>query len=604
MKKNQTLLLGILIICLLTIGIAFLRSPNRSVNPVVTSSRKTTDPALGHTAVSFPNSKAKQWEILKEQEFLGVTSPTVSQTSQKNLKDTTVPYPPGTLNRPHGPSRVETAYQGRKNGNVYQAADRSLVTPASRQSGGKSTSLQTTNGNNTPGSSSGMSVSGGSSLTAEENTKHIMNPFLRGLTKEQAEALNRSLDGLSSRVERAILQAMLPKSKKNANIEKYLQRNQSGDSQSADAPEGGVSGAAVQGPFAKVLKQVSSQKGNITKSMGNAYGAAAAKEAGQIMDSYQKELAAALENKEGKSPEELAKLARAIGNKYNNKLDKVSEKYGLEKFKQDNLAKDASYLASVEQTYGSELTDKMKELRGEALTQKMQLAQETGLTTEEAYEKYLGIERDLWQKEQDLLISQGYSPTKLYDIKKQWNQQQWEALQQEEQEGKKLPQVYRMSEKQQRSYLDSVQTMNRQMQQNDVAAYGSRGASVLQGVYDKYVSEVQRIISEDETSQEEKDKALQQASQQANQELAQLKKTPQMRQMRVENTLDHIMQDPALQKASAEQREAFKANARPVLEEMFERANQIEESNLSEPEKRRQLQALQEEAQRRLSGGQ
>ena len=75
-----------------------------------------------------------------------------------------------------------------------------------------------------------------------------------------------------------------------------------------------------------------------------------------------------------------------------------------------------------------------------------------------------------------------------------------------------------------------------------------------------------------------------------------------MRQMRVDTTLGHIMQDPALQNASPEQREAFKEHARPVLEEMFEKATQIEESNLSEPEKRRQLQALQDQTQRRLSG--
>ncbi len=599
MERNKTVLLGVIIVLLLAIGVAFWRVHD-TANTETSASYAV--PGQGPSNPSFPKvERQHRLASLKSQEILGIpleAQEDIPGRAEVRASGGNVKYPGNRGKTPSGFSSLEVpGAKTARSGNVYAQADRSL-SPYQLDGGTPVTS---------PGSGSYQAVSAPNlsspeaSLTRDSSDSNeyvhkSMSPFLRGLTQEQAAALNKSLTGLSDRVERAIMQAMLPKSKKDANIEKYLQRNRSG--------EDSASAEAAAGPFAGVLNQVSSQKANIVKSMGNAYGGGAAKEAGQIMNAYQKELGSLLNNAAGKNPEEIAKQARAISHKYNKKLDNMSDKYGLEKFKQETLAKDQAYLAQVEQTYGSDISGQMAELRQQALEQKMQLAQETGLTTEDAYAKHLAIEQQLWQQEQNLLTSQGYSPTQLYKIKNKQKQAELDQQAADEQEGKKLPQVYRMSEKQQSQYMHSVEQMNQQMQQNDLASYGPRGAEMLQSVYDWYTPAVQQIISDPETSQEEKDRALAQASQRANQELARLKKTPQMRQMRVDTTIDHIMQDPGMQQASAEQRAAFEQMARPVLQDMFDKASAIEESNLSEPEKRRQLQALQEETRRKLSGGQ
>ena len=91
--------------------------------------------------------------------------------------------------------------------------------------------------------------------------------------------------------------------------------------------------------------------------------------------------------------------------------------------------------------------------------------------------------------------------------------------------------------------------------------------------------------------------------------------------MEVNNEIDQIQRDPVLQQervtrqvdaqmtqimngmsgASPEQREAIEQRARPILTQMYERANEIQNSNLPEDEKQRRLDRVQEEAQRQLS---
>ncbi|MCQ2411116.1 MAG: hypothetical protein MJ053_06615, partial [Elusimicrobiaceae bacterium] len=143
-------------------------------------------------------------------------------------------------------------------------------------------------------------------LASEDKTAHAAQtllPYTASLPKKQRGALEKQLNGLSDKVEEAILRAMLPKSKKDMNIEKYLSRN------SQTAQEGTSSQNA--GPFASVDRQLARQKTGIVKSMKEAFGTKAANQAGKLMDGYRQELMGML-NQPGLTTEQIKEKTRQI----------------------------------------------------------------------------------------------------------------------------------------------------------------------------------------------------------------------------------------------------------------------------------------------------
>ena len=89
--------------------------------------------------------------------------------------------------------------------------------------------------------------------------------------------------------------------------------------------------------------------------------------------------------------------------------------------------------------------------------------------------------------------------------------------------------------------------------------------------------------------------------------LARWQKSPEMKALRenrqVESSLQQLMQDPGFAQATPEQKTAFVQTARPILQEMYSKANAIvDDPNLSDEQKEQQIKALQEQAQRQLMG--
>ena len=95
--------------------------------------------------------------------------------------------------------------------------------------------------------------------------------------------------------------------------------------------------------------------------------------------------------------------------------------------------------------------------------------------------------------------------------------------------------------------------------------------------------------------------------QDTNAQIEALQKSPEMREAReqgqVNSTMAKLMQDPGMANASPEEKEAFERFARPVLQDMFHRMNELSETDLPDDEKQRRIAALQERAQRQLGGG-
>ena len=585
-NKNTLLQLAILIILLLAMGIAFWRS-NSSQSAAVNGVPSAVKDRIGQRRWSTGDgSSPAGLETLKNQEFLGIepeTEPVVLPSGRtvgamsKPTSKTPSSKVSAKLGEPYRPGQ-RPVHAG-ANGNVYQVASTS-VGGSNARSG-----YQSMGGG--PRAVSGLFTgSKNVDLPVDEKTKQMFSPFLGGLTKQQAAALNQSLNGLSSRVERAIYHAMLPKSKKDANIEKYLQRNR------VDGTE--TIGPAT-GPFAEVINQVSSQKAGIMKSMGNAYGSAAAKDAGKVMDAYQSELASVLNNVGNQTPEQLADKARQISQKYNKELEKVSQKRGLEKYSQDLQAKDQEFLQNFEKMYGgdNDLAGKVAQLQQQARTQKEELFKNGG-SYNEMFAKQTEIERSYQENLRKMLAENGYSLKGLDKLDQEQVAKELEARRRAQEEGKALPMAYRLKDEEVAKIKENIPDSPTLQK-----TYGTQGAALLQPIYQNYDQKVDGILRNPETSREEKNDELFKAYQELQTQL----RTPEVQKMQVDANIDQIIQGTELSRATPEQKEGFKQHAQPILQEMYRRINAISDSDLPEPEKKHQIEAAQRQAEQQLFGG-
>ena len=212
----------------------------------------------------------------------------------------------------------------------------------------------------------------------EAERERAFSPFLTGMNRKQQEQLQNQLKGLSSNIDRALAKALMPKSKKDANIEKYLQRNAS-------------PAAASAGPFAPVLDQVASQKAGVVQSMGNAFGQEAAQEAGQVMDDFQNEMASAVNNP-NMNPQQIAEKVKQVAQKYEQKLQKMSNDNSFKKFQQERIEKDNRLKEELAKQYGPEIAAQANQVIDAAREKDMKLALQ-GLPVEEYYNQQMENQR-------------------------------------------------------------------------------------------------------------------------------------------------------------------------------------------------------------------
>ncbi len=588
-KQNRTLLqLSVFIIILLTIGVAFWRH-NYIEQPAASNS--VNSKSYGRSAGAH-SSQATARELaglatLKDNEILGEDSSFTPARPKLSKKD-------GFLKRFIGRRSPTSSAENGANAPLTTASSNSL---AEGSQPGVMT-VQEYLPSQQAALAAGRRMPTDPSFTrdttftpgvyrpsTEERARGIMAPYMKGVRKEQAAALAKQLDGLSSRVERALYQAMLPKSKKDANIEKYLNRH----------------GTKAASPLASVAEQVAAQKESVVSSVKETYGASAATEAGRIMDDYQQELTA-VTNQPGKSLEELAKATRAVNEKYNNKLQDLSRKEGLKQFESDKVSQDAALQQDLAKAYGTNVAGQMGKTLQEYRQKELELAQ-ANLSPEEYYKRQLELQRDRRKALEKELLANNLSLDGLIEAEDRLEEEQLKAEQANEESGKTLPRRYVLPESMKENFRGGIQQDQREKVEMATQIYGKQGAKLMEDLYARYAAKAESIMNDPETSRSQKMKALMQARQETNQAIMEIQKRPEMVKLRVESTLDNLLQDPGLSKATDEQKEAFKETARPVLEEMFNQINEISSSDLPDKEKQAQIKAAQEEAQRKLTGG-
>lgn len=417
------------------------------------------------------------------------------------------------------------------------------------------------------------------------------SPFLTGMNKKQQEQLQNQLKGLSSNIDRAIAKALLPKNKKNANIEKYLQRHSS---------SGGVS----SGPFAPVLEQVASQKAGVVNSMGQAFGQEAAQEAGQVMDDFQSEMSSAV-NSPNMSSQQIAEKVKQVAQKYEQKLQKLSNDNSFKKFQQERIDKDNLLKEEISKQYGPEIAAQANQAIDAAREKDMKLAMQ-GLPAEEYYKQQMANQSERRKALEDIITKNGKSTKGLFAAEDNVERKEVAQRLKDEEEGKTLARSYRTGEKELAAIDNSLRQERNEKLKTAGEVYGQEGARRIDAIYQKYYDDYMKIWQDPDSSRTDKQKASMELRQGVNKELDQLQNDPQLKEARVnrqvEGSLSQIMKDPSVQQATPEQQAALEQHARPILREMYEQVNQVMASDVPDAEKQKQIQQIQATAQRKLSG--
>lgn len=592
-SKKSSFFVSLVIVAILVLVAALLYTLKPAQPAAVagrSANRAVSQPARPRQAASSPQG----WDSLKAQEFLGEEPASYSAVGEQALPSGFVPglaraaaedgATPGENARFAG-AQPSALYGGRTSHPVAASAaplqEGRYISAADREGAAR------------------LGYPAGQTLPADEEkqaaAQAAFSPYMAALTKEQAAALEKQLDGLSGRVEEAVLRALLPKSKKDANIEKYLSRSPSRQAETAQ----------TGGQFAPVARQIAQQKAGIMQSMQQAFGPKAAQEAGQLMDAYQHELLGAL-NQPGQTAEQLRKQASQISRKYNEKLQKLGEKHGLERMKQEQEKKDSVFQQKLAQAYGPETAGQLGGIMEKYRQQELALAQQ-GLTAEEFYKQALANQRARRKEMENFLLQNGQSLKGLHRAEDEEERRAVAQALKAEEEGQTAPQAYRATDEEKAIFGNNLKQERTEKVKIAQEMYGAEGVARIREVYNRYADETEKIMNDTETSRLEKQQQLMKARQEANQALERIQNNPQMRQLREErqvaSTLDRLMQDPAVAKASPEQKEAFKQAARPVLQQMYAQINDIAaDPNLSDAQKQQRISEVQQQAQRQLAG--
>ena len=270
-----------------------------------------------------------------------VVSPAPMQPYPANRATPRTPYPTPSP-RVNSYPAAQTAWQGAPAGGNPSAAVGGSVAPLGAFNGfsqGKDRAVQS------------------------ERASRMLAPFLRTNRKEQ-ERMDARWNQFSAALDRAVLQALMPKSKKAQMIEKYAAKPQD---------QGTVETPGFTGSLAPVGQAMAQQKHQVVTDFGSVFGADVAGQAGSIMDRFSAELSSAL-NTPGLTQEQAAQRVREISNKYQKEMDNLSQKAQYDKFAADLEAKDNQQKEALRASYqDAELNNQISQILDQARAQKLAL---------------------------------------------------------------------------------------------------------------------------------------------------------------------------------------------------------------------------------------
>lgn len=407
----------------------------------------------------------------------------------------------------------------------------------------------------------------------------ILKEFASPATREQQEKLTRQLSGISDGVHRAIAQALVPKGKKQTNIEKYLARSNGEPVPSSN-------------PFDSVVKQVSGQKAGVVSSMASSFGSAAGKQAGQIMDSFANEMSQAV-NAPNQTPQEIAAKTKAINDKYQKKLQKFSQQQASNKALRERMAEDNKLKEQLNAKYGSKVGAQLGQVIDEYRQKELALAKEP-LSAEEYHRRLSQLHIEQEDASRRVLQQNNQSAAAYNEVREQQTEERLRQMGEAIESGQKLEQ--RMTDSQ-RNYIlqdsrQQTENIARQMEQT----YGPEVAQQVRDLQREYEERLNQNMTPNkdgsERSMHEIELANNKARQEMNRRLQEIGQNAGV-QKAVNDQMDKVMSSPQMQNLPDKQRRELESRMRPVYEEMFRTMAQNNGQG-GEEAQRRAMQQLQE----------
>ncbi len=356
----------------------------------------------------------------------------------------------------------------------------------------------------------------------KEERARALAPYLRPSSQEK-KRMDEQWSKISAALDRAVAQALMPKSKKEQMIEKYAAKPQA-----AFAQAGGLTG-----PYASVVNQINAQKQSIMSSFGESFGRSAAQEAGQIMDAFAGELASAV-NDPAASSQEKAQRVKDLGKKYQDKMDKLAEQSQYEQFVAQRVAQDNAQKAALAQHYKDpQLQASINQIIDDVREKDLALA--TAQLPQEQYYKEKAMNQYKAHKEiADAISKAGQSTSAFYAWENQQVQQVIDQLDQAEKEGKIISRPQSYPEEQKQALSEKLKQEQQDILKPLRQQYGEDNVQDFQRLLNNYQAQMMDLAGQELSPKERQEK---------NKELA-TNFNRQLRELHLEKETQRIEQLP------------------------------------------------------------
>ena len=509
------------------------------------------------------------------------------------------------------PQAAAVAYQSRRPATVFPAA---RYTAPSRNTapsaGGRTSARYSAPVSSSFGGKGGYTPAGpaltGTTAAADdyrhdnEKRQNALASYTPQQTWQQQQKMNSQLKGFSAGIERAIAQAMLPKSKRQQNIEKYLNRSR-GQAAQMDNQVYGAETKQAGGAAEQVLRQLAAQSQNIVNDMRSSYGDKAAEGAQSIMNDFQKEMADTL-NAPG-DPQEKQIRAHAVNNKYNEKLQQYNRQQGLAKLAEQLQQEDEKYLQKLAQAYGPETEAAARAKLDANRAKKMEVYSQ--YQSEADYTRQLLALEEQRQKDLEEVVRTTAKPGAMSNLTQIQNELAKEQILQDAkdvQEGKKAARVY-------------WETQESLQQRKE--AWRKEGDEIVKGFGqfgDQYAAEAQSLVNDlnayradlrqealkNGTDESEVTKNDMDKTEETNEKLQELKSRAltDMFNKQNEQRLHNVTQN--IQGVPEEAKQEWANKARPVMEKYNQQRAELASNVKSQQELEQGLKQLDEQEMKEL----
>jgi len=430
----------------------------------------------------------------------------------------------------------------------------------------------------------------------DKERAEMLSSYLKP-NREIEDKLNRTLDNLAFNIQSAIDKVIKPQSKKAQNIEKYRQK-------SSSAAAGAT--AKSDNPFTDMLAQVAAQGDSIVQNTTKAFGNKAGNEMASLMSEFQRELSAAV-NTPNATKAQMAEKVKDVSKKYQEKINKLSEKQQYDKFVQDRIEQDNKQKQELSQFYKGEVMDQLGTILDKAREKELALALQN-LPEQEYWNEVL---KNNYQMQADMRDTIKKAGAPLDYFNKWMDNKEAERIKQQvkaEEEGLVPSYADVLPEEKLKARQETWKKEKQDLYGQLLNGYGKEGAEEFNEMYREYENKMLNLAKTpmSDAKRLEQEMLLRK---EYNDKIAQWQKTPHARQMAVTqgatNVLNSIFeQNPAIAR-DPQQRAQFEAQSRPVIEQAMAQILDVQNNEKMSPEqKQREIDKIQKDLEHTLSGGQ